>query len=725
MNKTLMAGIAAGILVLGLILAPLSFDQFADAKHVKRIVQTKEFKSMVDPGKGHELHKIAIILPPSESVIYSGRFTYSSSAPVEVVVLHDIKAGETPAKIYTIDGEKKWALSLIKLGGEMGTATGAMSFVGAALALHTLDGSDFTAQVSVHAVARAMQGELPPVGVTTQYVCSDRSTVSDPKTCPEGPVAVSDAKTITVSEWAPWFQPSALQVDPGTPIVWDAAETSSVHTITFVTRVTDLQLNMDEEFTAKTTALLTPGSKSSAWTPEAGVYVYVCAIHPYMTGVISAGVPYNAITGEMGTDEKDPTVLKFAPWYPSVAPWQDQRPFRDAPATPGVGEVWVDTQFEVMMDPSSPTGRFGKSWPGTITIVDAATWEVKDKISEGLNNPHNLMDSPDGKYVIQSNWHDDYLTLIDARTKEVVKNYIQTGFNPAHVAWTEDNMIITGVNAGAELQVFDGAQVTDMDVAASDIKPMATIKASIPLAGPHGFWYKDRIISVPYHLANHMVIVDLDAKEEMFTPINISELPDDITEDADDMIGAGIDLASYLGPEINGHRFWVTTEVLLSHAKLLQGRLLIYDIGSMVGGPSNPKFVKMLEVGSIPIQSPVSPDGRFVVTANAGGIGAKPMITVTELDYNNPGNSRVVAELPGYPGSHGVEYGFKKGGGLYAYVSNKFAPVLQVVDLTTSIPTLAGEIDLGNGWGGMGIMTMPSAAYYASLDEHPHGKLYK
>ncbi|MFY3740681.1 MAG: plastocyanin [Candidatus Nitrosomirales archaeon] len=723
MNKTLMAGIAAGILVLGLILAPLSFDQFADAKHFKRIIQTKEFKSMQDPGKGHELHKIAIILPPADNVVYSGRFTYSASVPVEVVVLQDIKEGETPAKIYTIDGQKKWALSLIKLGGDVGTATGSMSFVGAALALHTLDGSDFTAQVSVHANARAMVGELPPVGMTTQYVCSDRSTVSDPTQCPEGPVApVSAAKTITVSEWAPWFQPSALQVDPGTPIVWDADETASIHTITFVTRVTDLQLNMDEEFTAKTFTILSPGDKSPAWTPEAGVYVYVCAIHPYMTGVISAGVPYNAITGAIGTDEKDPTVLKFAPWYPSVAPWQDQRPFRDAPATPGVGEVWVDTQFEVMADPNSPTGRFGKPWPGTITVVDAANWEVKDKISEGLNNPHNLMDSPDGKYVIQSNWHDDYLTLIDARTKEVVKNYIQTGPDPAHVAWTEDNIIIAGANAASELDLFDGAEVTDPSKPASEIKPMEIIKASLPLAGPHGFWYKDRMISVPYHLANHMVIVSLDEKKELFKPINISELDDPI---AGDKIGPGIDLASYLGPEINGHRFWVTTEVLLSHSKLLQGRLLIYDIGSAVGGPTNPTQVNILEVGSIPIQSPVSPDGRYVVTANAGGIGAKAMITVTELDYNNPQNSKVVATLPGYPGSHGVEYGFKKGGGLYAYVSSKFAPVLQVVDLTTMKPTLAGEIDLGNGWGGMGIMTMPSAAYYASLDEHPHGKLYK
>ncbi len=726
MNKTLMAGIAAGILVLGLILAPLSLNQFADAKHIQRIIQTKQFKSMQDPGQGHELHKIAIILPPMDNVVYSGRFTYSANVPVEVVVLHDIKPGETPAKIYTIDGQKKWALSLIKLGGDKGTAAGSMSFVGAALALHNLNGTDFTAQVSVHAFARAMQGELPMMGgggdtAMLQQQIEDLQKENAMLKKQGGTMA----KTITVSEWAPWFQPSALQVDPGTPIVWDADETSGIHTITFVTRVTDLKLNMDEEFTAKTFTILSPGDKSPVWTPEAGVYVYVCAIHPYMTGVISAGVPYNAITGAIGTGKDDPTVLKFAPWYPSVAPWQDQRPFRDAPATPGVGEVWVDTQFEVLADPNSPHGRFGKPWPGTITVVDAANWEVKDKISEGLNNPHNLMDSPDGKYVIQSNWHDDYLTLIDARTHKVVKNYIQTGPDPAHVAWTEDNKIITGPNAGSELQIFDGAQVTDPSIPASEIKPIATIKASLagPVpAGPHGFWYKDRMISVPYHLANHMVVDSLDEKKELFKPINISELDDPI---AGDKIGPGIDLASYLGPEINGHRFWVTTEVLLSHSKLLQGRLLIYDIGSAVGGPENPTQVKILEVGSIPIQSPVSPDGRYVVTANAGGIGAKGMITVTELDYNNPQNSKVVAELPAYPGSHGVEYGFKKGEGLYAYVSSKFAPVLQVVDLTTSPPSLAGEIDLGNGWGGMGIMTMPSAAYYASLDEHPHGKLYK
>jgi plastocyanin len=703
MNKTLVAGIAAGILVLGMILAPIAMEQFAEGKRLKRIVQTETLDSKPHRATGHESHQAIEVLSPMDNVLYKGTLSYTASKPVDVFVYHKLTGEGTGQTVHEMGGVK-YAVEKAATGSSNNTR-----FTGDAVLFHTSTSDPYTVTVSVAAQAMAKQGELPSM-------------------MPEKPVMERGmVRTITVSEWQPWFQPSALQVDPGTPIVWDAGETASVHTITFVTRVTDLQLNMDPEFTAKTFTLLSPGDVSPVWKPEAGVYVYVCAIHPYMTGVISAGVPYNAITGQLGTGEDDPTVLKFAPWYPSVAPWQDQRPFRDAPATPGIGEVWVDTQFEVKDDPGSPTGRFGKSWPGTITIVDAATWQVSGKISEGLNSPHNLMSDLWGKdqFVIQSNWHDDYLTLINARTKEVLKNYIQTGPDPAHVAWTEDNIVIAGVNAGAELQLFDGAQITDPDVPASEIKPMATIKASIPLAGPHGFWYKDRLISVPYHLANHMVVIGLDEKMELFKPINISELPDDITPDPDDKIGPGIDLASYLGPEINGHRFWVTTEVLLSHAKLLQGRLILYDIGSAVGGPTNPTFVKMLEVGSIPIQSPVTADGRYVVTANAGGIGVKASITVTQLDYNNPANSKIVATLPGYPGSHGVEYGFKKGGGVYAYVSNKFAPVLQVVDMTTAPPTLAGEVDLGNGWGGMGVMPHPTAAYHKSLDEHPHGRLYK
>ncbi len=719
MNKTIVAGIAAGLIVLGLILAPLSFDQFASAKHMKTIVQTVHVKSMQDPGLGHETHQIAILLPPQEGVVYSGRMTYTAThEPIEIVVLHDIPEGATPTKVYTIDGVKKWDLSLMSA-----QKSGSISFAGAALALHTKDGTPFDATVTLFVRASPPMA-LPSCPSGQLYNTTTGECVTPPTGGNVTGTIPPPAKTITISEWAPWFQPSSLYVDPGTPIQWDADGTTGIHTITFVTRVTDLKLSMDPVFTAKTFTILSPGDKSPVWTPDAGVYVYVCAIHPYMTGVISAGVPYNAITGEMGKAKGDPTVVTFGPWYPSVAPWQDQRPFRAPPAEPGVGEVWVDTQFEVQTDPTSPTGKFGKPWPGTITIVDANTWKVTGKIGKGLNNPHNLWESSDGKYVIQTNWHDSYLSLIDEKTKQVVKNYIQTGPDPAHVFFSpDDKYVLTSINAGAEVQIFDASKIMDPSVKASSIKPIGSIKASIPLAGPHGFWLTpDGLLSLPYHLANHAVVASLDTQKELFPPIDLSALNDTV---AGGKIGPGIDLASYIGPELNGHRFWVTTEVLLSHEKLLQGRLILYDIGSAVGGPTKPQLVNILEVGSVPIQSPVSPDGKYVVTANAGGIGAKPVITITALDYNNPANSKVVAKLPGYPGSHGVEYGYKKSGGLYAYVSSKFAPVLEVVDLTTSPPSIAGDVDLGNGWGGMGLTPIPSAGWYATLDQNPLGKLYK
>lgn len=707
MNKTVLAGIVAGILVLGLILAPLSIDQFAEGKHFKRIIQTETLKSGPHRATGHESHQAIEVLPPMKDVIYKGTLSYTASKSVDVLVYHKLSGEEMGQKIHEMDGVKYTIEKVVN--GTQGNAR----FVGDAVLFHSAESEPYTVTVSIAAQARAMMGELP-------------SKMPKMEEKP-GAMMPSAVRTITVSEWQPWFQPTALQVDPGTPIVWEASETTTIHTITFVTRVTDLKLNMDPEFTAKTFTLISPGDKSPPWTPKAGVYVYICAIHPYMTGVISAGVPYNAVTGAIGTSKDDPTVLKWAPWYPSVAPWQDFRPYRAPPATSGIGEIWVDTQFEVQTDPSSPTGKFGSPWPGTITIVDASTWKVSGKIGKVFNGPHNLRESQDEKYVLQGNWHDDYLTLIDKQSRQVVKNYIQTGPSPTHIFWYgNDKYAITAINAGSELQIFDGAQLKDPNVPASAIKPIATIKASVPLAGPHGFWLTpDGLLAIPYHLANYAVVASIEEKKELHKPINLGELPDDITADPNDKIGPGITFASYIGPEINKHRFWVTTEVLLSHEKLLQGRLIMYDIGSAVGGPTNPTFVKMLEMGSTPIQSPVSSDGEYVVTGNAGGIGVPGMIKVTQLDYNNPVNSKVVATLPAYPGNHGVEYGYKKDGGLYAYVTNKFAPVLQVVDLTTSPPSLAGEVDLGNGWGGMGVDPIPNAGWYPTLESHPHGKLYK
>jgi YVTN family beta-propeller protein len=123
-------------------------------------------------------------------------------------------------------------------------------------------------------------------------------------------------------------------------------------------------------------------------------------------------------------------------------------------------------------------------------------------------------------------------------------------------------------------------------------------------------------------------------------------------------------------------------------------------------------------VGGLPIQTPVSPDGRYMVTANT----LTATIVITDTRTNQP-----VAMLHGEAGAHGVQFGAKKGGGYYAYVANKFANVLTIVDadpngdgnfgdaivagrvLLTAGPATAADDRITGlaGMGGQGVLAIP------------------
>jgi hypothetical protein len=144
---------------------------------------------------------------------------------------------------------------------------------------------------------------------------------------------------------------------------------------------------------------------------------------------------------------------------------------------------------------------------------------------------------------------------------------------------------------------------------------------------------------------------------------------------------------------------------VLSTIDLLQN----YDpITGTISGP----------VGGLPIQTPVSPDGRYMVTANT--LTATITITDTATD-------RLVAMVPGDAGTHGVQFGAKRGGGYYAYVGNKFANTMLVVDadpngdgvftdaavvgriLLTAGPNTATDARIRGlaGMGGQGVLAIP------------------
>ena len=124
------------------------------------------------------------------------------------------------------------------------------------------------------------------------------------------------------------------------------------------------------------------------------------------------------------------------------------------------------------------------------------------------------------------------------------------------------------------------------------------------------------------------------------------------------------------------------------------------------------------------MQTPVSPDGKVVITANTLG----GTITILETATN-----QVVKILPCDPGCHGVQFAAKSpsqlnpNGGYYAYVTSKFANRLIVLDYdpngdgNATDAVIAGWVVLANnnaphddaitgnfGQGGQGVMPIPN-----------------
>ena len=159
--------------------------------------------------------------------------------------------------------------------------------------------------------------------------------------------------------------------------------TSTKHTVTLLMKPTGSNVVMDQDQAQS-------GSLSVDFDLP-GVYLFHCKIHPYMTAVVgvtdasgnipdvtSAMLPF---IGHMGVNSLPAeTVLSVittvaATDADKLAKWDIfDSSAQVIPAVPGVGEVWVDTQFERVSNQRDVNGALK---PGTITVVDAATFRVE------------------------------------------------------------------------------------------------------------------------------------------------------------------------------------------------------------------------------------------------------------------------------------------------------------------------------------------------------------
>ena len=152
MNRILYAALL-GVVAGGLFLAAGSEQAAADNK---KFHFTQTVVSAPSPGIGHEGHQLAMILAPNKGTIYDGSMTYTASANVQIVVLHEIDAEDAQGQpTWTVDGETVYGWTLISPD----TKAGSFEYTGAALALHT-GGDEFVATVSVDGWIRGNPTEI-------------------------------------------------------------------------------------------------------------------------------------------------------------------------------------------------------------------------------------------------------------------------------------------------------------------------------------------------------------------------------------------------------------------------------------------------------------------------------------------------------------------------------------------------------------------------------------
>jgi plastocyanin len=484
-----------------------------------------------------------------------------------------------------------------------------------------------------------------------------------------------------------------------------------------------------------------------------GLYVFTCKVHPYMFGAVivddpatdgldlgetidlATGIVNLPTSSDLATRLLRIFFIATAPnnWqdFTSATPWKVTYPnvsvritggvvanLSDVltarygndialtppvpPAIPGVGEVWVDTQFEKTA---------GKTKPGTITVVDASTWKAARKIALpqiNMNNPHNMWTNRDQSVVYQTQWFDNKMTMINQKTGALIKN-IQVGDAPAHVMTRPDNDDITVTNNGEDGISMIPAGTTEVT------RMMPTQKSGQPATNPHGHWISvdggEALAVTPNIFTNDVGFYNINGEGSILERTPTSESAPGAHPIA---IGMMPDASKFYAANLLHH----SVSVLNKSGSLLKTINLIADYNPIDGTIVDRDGDGQAIVGMLPIQLPVSPDGKAVVVAN---MGQSIIVIDTATD-------KVARMLPCDPGCHGANFGAKKGGGYYAYVTSKFSNELIVVDADPnndgdlSDAQIAGRVSLvsdGNtqtddrvsslaGYGGQGVLAIPN-----------------
>lgn len=504
---------------------------------------------------------------------------------------------------------------------------------------------------------------------------------------------------------------------------------------------------------------------------DPGLYVFQCRVHPYMVGAVvlddpatvgaDLGKKVHWIDGtEMATADneilqivRDFFILSepanwqyyaadrdttWDPEYP-VAPvltYQEdgtpflipnldafyQRMFNEPitlkapvkPTQPGVGEVWVDTQFEKSAS---------KDKPGSMTAFDTTTWDLTKKLflpSINLNNPHNIGASRDQNTLYQSQWFSNKVTAVDRETGKEI-NTIEVGPSPSHVMRRPQSpgsgtLIVpnNGGNRVVEIST-DGPRLGKIE------KSLLTQAPGKGPALPHAHWvsFDGKNVVTPNSNETTLGLFNVDMGSLIKPQSGEFPVASSMTND-----GKRAYVANLLDHTIRC--FSIEQPACPNPGSSTKSATNLIDLrqnyNKVTGETTGP-------YGLSPIQLPISPDDKYMLVV--GTFSSNVLV----IDI---ANHKIVKSLACAPGCHGINFGAKKGGGYYGYVSIKFANKFMVVDgdpngdgdfsdakiagemITSSTPTkiLDDTPSSEFGQGGQGVWAIPEV-YNGWVQELP------
>ena len=287
-----------------------------------------------------------------------------------------------------------------------------------------------------------------------------------------------------------------------------------------------------------------------------------------------------------------------------------------------------------------------------IAFMDIKTKKMVGKVFLGNNvNPHMVMMSPDGRYVVTGGTRANKAYIIDVRTLKLVKT-IQVDIAPEHLAFSPDSRwYYQGNPEGDSISVIDMQSLTKIKTIPGFVEPLNvtfTADGSKAYVGNYG--------------AHWVGVVDV-RRHELLKKIQIAEVPGVARLDPDKYLGEvhGINIAAMA----NDGRYLYAADGDLGVVGVIDSR--------------EDKIVKVIRVGKDPWRIYMSHDGKYAITPNNGD----ETISIIDLKAN-----KVAATLEAGPGMVGVNFAAGK-----AFVISSTSGFVYVYDMGSLRP--AGRIKIG------------------------------